>query len=255
MANYTIDKFSYGGNNYTLQDNTKTLSAELGSDNDFMTTLGDDATMLILEAGNNISINATTAGANDVTYTISATGGGASYTATSPIDITNSVISHDASGVTAGTYDGGGVKDTGTYFPSFTVDSTGHITSATDLGTLIPIIGTSNDTTSYGSLLSASTWSFALRGLGSTYYTLAAGNTSTTITISTDTYSSSSNKSRFRVADVHAYDMSTGERLFVDWSTPTVVSGGSSLTLTVSIASAWTNAIIIFPILTYAALM
>ena len=145
MANYTIDKFSYGGNTYTLEDNTKSFTGTLSGET-FTTTLGNDSTTITLAEGTNVTIDADSEGGNDVTYTINATGGGASYTATSPIDITSNVISHETSGVTAGTYDGGGVKGTGTYFPSFTVDSTGHITSATDLGTLIPIVDTSNAT-------------------------------------------------------------------------------------------------------------
>lgn len=174
---------------------------------------------------------------------------GGTYTATSPIDITNDVISHEASGVTAGTYDGGAVKNTGFYFPSFTVDSMGHITSATDLGGLIPDI-TYYDTSLSG-VISPYTWAEGLRNYSSYGTTISAGNTTSSITISSDAYSGYSMKTYFRVADVQAYDVSTYEPVIVDWKTNKIYSGGSSITLTVSIASAYPNNIIYFPILTY----
>ena len=163
MANYTIDKFSYGGNTYTLEDNTKSFTGTLSGET-FTTTLGNDSTTITLAEGTNVTIVADSEGGNDVTYTISSTGGGASYTATSPIDITSNVISHDASGVTAGTYDGGGVKSTGFYIPSFTVDAKGHLTSATDLGTLIPDVTTANVTDGYiGGTISPYNYAMNLR--------------------------------------------------------------------------------------------
>lgn len=174
---------------------------------------------------------------------------GGNYTATSPIDITSDVISHETSGVTAGTYDGGVVKNTGFYIPSFTVDSMGHITSATDLGALIPDI-TYYDTPTSG-VISPYTWAEGLRNYSSYGTTISAGNTTSSITISSDPYSGYSLRTYFRVADVQAYDVSTYEPVIVDWKTDKIYSGGSSITLTVSIASAYTNNIIYFPILTY----
>lgn len=178
---------------------------------------------------------------------------GGNYTATSPIDITDDVISHEDSGVTAGTYDGGVVKDTGFYFPSFTVDSMGHITSATDLGGLIPDITTSNATNAYnGGILSPSDWAMSLRSHISYGYTLSAGNTSASYTITQDYNSGYGFQTAFRIADVQAYDATTFEPVLVDWTQDKIQSSGSSITLTVSIASAYTNSIRIFPILTYA---
>ena len=52
-----------------------------------------------------------------------------SYTATSPIDITGNDISHEDSGVTAGTYGSYNSDSHYYYIPSVTVDAKGHITS------------------------------------------------------------------------------------------------------------------------------
>lgn len=82
-----------------------------------------------------------------------------------------------------------------------------------------------------------------------------AGNTSYSINISTDRSSNYSYKTNFRVVDVQAYDAITFEPVFVDWSQDKIYSEGSSITLTVSIASAYDHRIIFFPILTYAQLM
>ena len=174
------------------------------------------------------------------------------YTATSPIDITNDVISHETSGVTAGTYDGGGVKDSGFYVPSFTVNTTGHVTSATDLGTLIPEVTTSNSSSAVGGVISPLTWSMGLRSYQSSAIIIPAGNTTSSVTISSDSKSGYSYRTYFRVADVQAYDASTYEPVIVDWTTNKYYSGGSTITLTISIASAYTNDIIYYPILTYA---
>lgn len=175
---------------------------------------------------------------------------GGNYTATSPISIDSSNdISHEDSGVTAGTYDGGAAKNTGFYIPSFTVDSMGHITSATDLGTLIPDVTYSN--TALSGVISPYSWSMGLRTYSSYGTIISAGNTTSSITISSDSYSGYTNRTYFRVADVQAYDVSTYEPVIVDWKTDKIYSGGSAITLTVSIASAYTNNIVYFPILTY----
>lgn len=178
---------------------------------------------------------------------------GGSYTATSPINITNDVISHETSGVTAGTYDGGSAKDSGFYFPSFTVDSMGHITSATDLGTCIPV-NTSSNYNNYACLLTPYSWALGLRSYATTptSYVLTAGSISKTITISSDVFSAYLYRLNFRIADVVCIDKTTCEKVICNWSTSAIISDGSSLTLTVSIASAYTHDIAIFPLLTYA---
>lgn len=179
-------------------------------------------------------------------------GGGGSYTATAPISIdANNDISHDASGVTAGTYQGS-QSNKGYYFiPSFTVDAKGHVTGASDTGSYI----VSNDdyslTYSDLILLKADAWASALRSnfqyLG---MSISAGQTSATLTISQDANSSYYGFNKFRVADVQAVDASTHESVIVDWKTDQ--NFGSNITLTVSIAEAWTNNINLYPILTYA---
>lgn len=244
---------------YTLPNDSGTIAltndipsmySDLSS-NTFTLHFGTDAATFTLAEGNNITIAADSEGSNDVTYTISATGG-ASYTATSPIDITNGVISHDTSGVTAGTYDGGMVKSTGFYVPSFTVDSTGHITSATDLGTLLPDLTSSNSASVGYGVLGPYEWATGLRTYTAYGSTLTAGNTSTTITISSDMTSGYSYQSYFRVVDVQAYDAVTFEPVIVDWTASAINSAGSSITLTVSIAAAWPNTIRFFTTVTYA---
>lgn len=181
------------------------------------------------------------------------------YTATSPIDITNDVVSHDASGVTAGTYDGGAVKGTGFYVPSITVDAEGHITSATDLGNLIPVNNISNANEAPGTLITPYSWSMGIREATSnifgTSFVLSAGNTTKTITISSDSESAYSFTSHFHVIDVAFYDYSTKERLICDWTTNVNNAIGSGLTITVTIASAHTNHILIKPIISYASAM
>ena len=184
----------------------------------------------------------------DATGTIALTSDIPTYTATSPIDITNNVISHETSGVTAGTYDGGGVKASGFYVPSITVDANGHITSATDLGNLIPEITNSNSN-EIGNLINAYTWAQGVRSYSAYPTYFSAGNTSKTVTISTDAYSSYSNKTYFRVVDVEAFDSVTKEKIIVDWSVNALYSNGSSITVTVSIASAHTNDIWLYILL------
>ena len=214
---------------------------------------------------------------------------GGSYTATSPISIDSSdVISHDTSGVTAGTYVPYTGKDASTvYFPSITVDSTGHITSATYSGYSMsaPTISaaataqTASTTgfnvvggilgSSYGALYyrqpyqvtpilnygagndSVRPYGTHTNPLGYSFFTLTAGQTSTTINV----YDSHSwlymgSFNGFIVTDVVARDAVTKERVIVGWeATPGALidtgdwDDGFSLisTVTVSIAEAYTN--------------
>ena len=215
---------------------------------------------------------------------------GGSYTATSPISISSSdVISHDTSGVTAGTYvPYTNAKDTSTvYFPSITVDSTGHITSATNSGYSMsaPTVSaaaaaqTASTTgfnvvggvlgSSYGALYyrqpyqvtpilnygagndSVRPYGTHTNPLGYSFFTLTAGQTSTTINVY-DSYSwlYMGRFNGFIVTDVVARDAVTKERVIVGWeATPGALidtgdwDDGFSLisTVTVSIAEAYTN--------------
>lgn len=179
-------------------------------------------------------------------------GGGGNYTATAPINIdANNDISHDASGVTAGTYQGS-ESSKGYYFvPSFTVDAKGHITSASSTGSYIKCNNEYSVAYDDLILLRADAWASALRSNFSYIgMTIPAGQTSASVTITQDSNSSYYATSSFRVADVQAVDNVTHERVIVDWKTDK--NYGSSITLTVSIASAWTNTINLYPILTYA---
>ena len=179
-------------------------------------------------------------------------------TATSPIDIdSNNDISHEDSGVVAGTYDGGdGGKQIGFYIPSFTVDAKGHITSATDLGTLIPSIGSSTGTLVGGRLVDGYSWRH-LPQMASTYgdaYILYGGETSRTYTLRYLQPVNTSDASYMRLVNVEAIDVSTGESVIVDWSVdyPTATSGKSNnIKLTVSIAEAYEHAIVIHPMVAY----
>ena len=178
-------------------------------------------------------------------------GGGGSYTATAPIDITNNVISHNNSGVGAGSTTAYLDSKQGYYIPLVTYDAMGHLTAvASTTGTLIPV-NTSSSSSYNPMVLSASSWASGLRNYMFFGYTLAAGNTSQSVTISADTDSAYSYRTWFRVADVQAYDVTTFEPVIVDWKCDKVFSDNGSLTLTVSIASAWANSIRWFPILTY----
>lgn len=180
--------------------------------------------------------------------------GGSSYTATSPISIdANDDISHDDSGVTAGTYRADIGKGMAT-FPTITVDAKGHITSASKLGQYIYTV-TDSYADSTIAFMSQSVWAMALRSYNSYPFSLNAGSTSATTTITTDSDSGYSCRTYFRVSDVQAFDSVTYEPVIVDWSTDKMLSQGSSITLTVSIAEAYTNNISYFPILTYAANM
>lgn len=176
------------------------------------------------------------------------------YTATFPIgiDTDTNEIYHQDSGVTTGIYKGYfASKGEGFYTPSFDINEQGHVIYASNLGTLIPDNSASAATN--GGLLKGFNWATGIRSYISSGYYLNAGNTSYSINISTDSSSNYSYKTNFRVVDVQAYDAITFEPVFVDWSQDKIYSGGSSITLTVSIASAYDHRIIFFPILTYAA--
>ena len=177
---------------------------------------------------------------------------GSSYTATSPIDITSDVISHEDSGVTAGTYDGGPVKFSGFYVPSITVDAKGHVTSATDLGTLLPLVTGSSRSWEFGNIISAYAWRNVARLSTSSYYVLSAGNTSASFTLS-DPYCAYGDSYNIQLLNVEAID-SSGAPVIVDWDVDYATATGgkvSSITLTVSIAEAYDKNIIIKPIVAY----
>ena len=177
-----------------------------------------------------------------------------SYTAISPIDITDDDISHEDSGVTAGTYDGGLSKGTGFYVPSITVDAKGHVTSATDLGNLIPLIGSTNAGSEYAHLVGGYQWMRLpqMANLEGNYYSMSAGSTSETFTLKFPYPIMSSYAYNFRVVNVEAYDGSTGEKVIVDWSVsnPYGTRGKTNeITLSVSIAEAYAHTIILHPML------
>lgn len=177
-------------------------------------------------------------------------GGGGSYTATAPIDITNNVISHDDAIGTAGNKGGTYSSSAGYYMPYFEYDAKGHITEAYNLGQLIGA-----NTTYTGSnpvTLAPYSWGLALRSSSLSGFVMFAGGTTQSQTIQTDSNSMASYKTLFRVADVQAYDMTTFEPVIVDWSCDKVFGAGGSITVTISIAQAYSHDIRWFPILTYA---
>lgn len=139
----TIDTF--GWNLATISAGDKLLIA----DADDTSAFGDKIKATGLEFGTGTD----TYLRNDGTWATPASG--SSYTATSPIDITNDVISHNTSGVSAGTYVPAWDK-TSIYFPSITVDTTGHITAASQFGYELPKVSASQNgyltSTSYGVL-------------------------------------------------------------------------------------------------------
>lgn len=161
------------------------------------------------------------------------------------------------SGVTAGTYDGGAVKGSGYYVPSITVDSAGRITSATDLGDLIPLATGSSATNEFGNLVAG----YAYRSLAripslSPSYVLSAGNTTATFTLK-DLYCFYGDDYVFQVLSVEAVNES-GNGVIVDWSLDHAVSTGgkyNAIQLTVSIAEAYSENIYVKPIVSYASMM
>lgn len=177
------------------------------------------------------------------------------YTATSPIDITSNVVSHETSGVTAGTYDGTYTKGY-MYFPSITVDAKGHVTSATDLSQKVPVVSdsASSDTNNeFPCFVEPYSYAFGVREATNSIfnYVLSAGSTSKTITINYDSHSSYNCRSFFHIIDVAFYDYTTNERLICDWTTDTNFSNGLSIDITVTIAQAFAHDIIIKPFLSY----
>ena len=176
---------------------------------------------------------------------------GSSYTATSPIDITNGDISHDMSGVTAGTYSitADPMGTGGYYVPSFTVDDMGHLTSASASSGLLPSVSIVNYTSG---VLSDAQYTRIPR-LSATYraeFTLTAGLTTGTFRLS-DTYG---HPSYFMIYDVKARDAVTGEPLDVGWTTDYISSDSgmaTSLVLTVTLNEAYVNNIYLFPMMSY----
>ena len=176
---------------------------------------------------------------------------GGNYTATSPINITNDVISHAASGVTAGTYSAAAESKTnGYYIPSFTVDNTGHITSVSSVGTLI-----SQASQSANGFMSTAQWN-RLNEMSTKFtylvtLTITAGQTSTTsqnlrgYQYYKNVNNVPSYSSWLKICAVFARDSSTGEEVMVDVSSNEQVfdddTGFYYSTITASIASAYTN--------------
>lgn len=163
---------------------------------------------------------------------------GTTYTATSPIDITNDDISHEDSGVTAGTYDGGSSKR-GFYVPSFTVDAKGHITNASEVTTFIPRATFSSPYVD-GLLYPYSFLGMIKSGVGNSSYDvrILSGNTSASISISkpSDAY--------IQIIDVVAIDATTFEKVVVDYSVSPQYSMQSPYTVTVSIAESYEHNIV-----------
>ena len=219
------------GNAYALADGKSTVTW-----NQIQTT-GTKIAEITIDGGSPTDVYAPTGG------------GGGSYTATSPIDITSNVISHETSGVTAGTYDGGYVQASGIYFPSFTVDANGHITAASDLGTLIPVISTGSSSGNYY-VISVNQYESMIRAASTALsgFVLSAGQTTATFAVS-DVYSTT--PYHMRIVSVEAVDATTGENVIIDWTTnyPISTSGKTNyITLTVSIAQAYTHNINIIPL-------
>lgn len=181
-------------------------------------------------------------------------GGGGSYTATAPISISSSnVISHEDSNLgEAVTAQGSWSTNFGYYMPYITADAKGHIQDLQNLGTLIPVNTSSTSGSTKGQTLMPTSWANGLRSMISSGYRLTAGSTSQTITVSTDSSSAYAYRTNFRVVDVQAYDATTFEPVIVDWTTDKLYSASGSITITVSIRSAYSHSIMLFPVLTYA---
>lgn len=180
-------------------------------------------------------------------------GGGGSYTAESPISISSSnVISHDNALAELLTAQGRWVSGTGYYFPYVQADEKGHVVDLTNIGEIIPVNTSSTSGATKGQTLMPASWANGLRSMISSGYRLTAGSTSLTITVSTDSSSAYAYRTNFRVVDVQAYDATTFEPVIVDWTTDKLYSAGGSITITVSIRSAYSHSIMLFPVLTYA---
>lgn len=176
------------------------------------------------------------------------------YTATSPIDITNNDVSHEDSGVTAGTYEPYVSSKDVNYFPSITVDDKGHITSASNTGTSIPSVASpSYSNESEPGFISGDAWARGVRSLADapTTYFLGTGNTSTTITLTYDYNSAYPLRQYYHIIDIAFYDYTTHERLICDWTTNILYSSKGSLTITVTIAQPYTHTIVIKPTVSY----
>ena len=181
-------------------------------------------------------------------------GGGGSYTAESPVSISSSnVISHEDSNLgEAVTAQGSWSTNFGYYMPYITADAKGHVQDLQNLGTLIPVNTSSTSGSTKGQTLMPTSWAMGLRSMISSGYRLTAGSTSLTITVSTDSSSAYAYRTNFRVVDVQAYDATTFEPVIVDWTTDKLYRAGGSITITVSIRSAYSHSIMLFPVLTYA---
>lgn len=187
---------------------------------------------------------------NGMTGDVVVGGGGGSYTATAPISIdADNDISHDASGVTAGTYypnsEGKGSWD----FPSLTVDAKGHITSANNFGVIIP--NAKDDSTSRGGLITQTQYDkFAnahdLYAPHVAVMTINAGTTSKSLTITPYSTYVKTQGQYVRILGLWSYINPTYEPCVVDYSFSASPNLSASVTVTASIASAYTNNITIF---------
>lgn len=186
---------------------------------------------------------------NGMTGDVVVGGGGGSYTATAPINIdSNDNISHDASGVTAGTYYPRSEGKGSWNLPSITVDAKGHITSASNIGATIP--NAKDDSSARGGLITQTQFITIAAGCDTSMRVqqviLHAGQTSVTKTITPLTNPLYGYLSGVYVQGVFAYDDTTYESVFVDYTqSADPYLQRPSQTVTISIASAYAHDIVI----------
>lgn len=164
------------------------------------------------------------------------------YTASSPISISNHIISHNTSGVTPGTYAATQESMYGTVnIPSFTVDSYGHVTGANASGFTIPQASATS-----GGLINASQYSAIATGVDSQVRMSTAvindDATSTTVTLSYNTaMGMTTNWNAIYIVDV--YGKVGNDTYLVDWTRSSLTLSGNTLscTVTATIAEALGN--------------
>lgn len=204
------------------------------------------------EVGDLIIATATTP-----TWTVAQTnieGAITSITGTSPISVTGSGSSRDvalsSSGVTAGTYDGGFNKEY-FYIPTFTVDSYGRITSASETSMYMPEANVNANGYLPGSVYQRLNNSYIQR-LQTVSFFIGVGETSASISLAGYNYSQNLRgvatiSMAVRVQSIEAYDSTTDERLQIDTTVtgPTYDSSTTSYTTTItaSIAAAYDHMI------------
>ena len=161
------------------------------------------------------------------------------------------------SGVTAGTYDGGAIKGVGYYVPSLTVDIQGHVTDATDLGNLIPIVNNNHVANPETPVLTTG-YSYSSKVTSINRYTSDANYTYILPAHSTSkAFSITHNELGiyFKIIDVNAFDMTNYEPVIVDWKSNRLAgyNGMGTVTLTITIAKEFDHDIMIDPIISYGA--